>query len=162
MNLRGIISISIQVLLTIVVILYFRNHRHRRSIILGVITILIIFTLGDALPYIVIQEREFQYIEKIHHSTIGLGGFVGIGLYKLLLYFRNSKAQKIQHFIEHQQYTRIGFTIKVSTIVHFCIGIGLVSVLSQLHEIIYFWKLDFPDRGFPWDIHLWNFYSREG
>jgi len=161
-NLRAIISIVIQVLITIVLILHFRYHKQKRSIALGVIFVLVVLTLVDALPYLVIQEREFLYIPKYHHSTGGLLGFLGVGIYKLLLYFKTVKAQKIQHFIEHQKYSIYGYTFQFSNIVYFFIGVGLISVLSQLHEIIYFGTIKFPDRGFPWDIHLWKLFSREG
>ncbi|MBW1936858.1 MAG: hypothetical protein JRI84_15165 [Deltaproteobacteria bacterium] len=155
-NWWAITASLIQIIACIVVIALLRNHKNRKSILYGVLFTIFILTVKDALPYIVICQKVFTYNIRYHHSSCGIIGFILLGIYKISINIFNTRMNKIYHFLEEKEHSLFGIKINILFIL---IGIGLILILTQLHEIIYFKNLKYPDRGFPYDIRLWELWG---
>jgi len=146
------IALGIQIIAIFVTIYSLRNHPEKESIEKGAIFTIIILFLKDALPWISIWQTDFLYTQRPHHSSYGLLVLLLMQVYRKNIEYcmkRWSQASKIKNFIEE-------FKIPYCKCRLFYFGIGIVftSILTQIHEIIYFRTLFFPDRGFPLDIIL--------
>jgi len=132
------IVISILILYPTYLILY---KTDMRSIKIGTIFTFVIFLIFDAFPIIELgwgkKGGALPAPVHIHHSTIGIIGVIFFMVY--LLFLRKCP------FFQYLEKTRIPYIL---------LWISLLFISSQLHEILYFGKLIFPDRGFPIKINI--------
>ena len=131
-----------------------RKHPQSVSMHYGAILTFAILLFKDALPWISIWKTEFTFQPKYHHSILGAICLVLALLYKgaiALYYDKWAFTRFIHHVFEERVWTIGPFKF---VIFYLFLSIAILALETQLHEIIYFQTLKFPDRGFPLDIRL--------
>jgi hypothetical protein len=126
----SIICQIISALITIILTVFFYNSIF---LIFGAIVCLIFLFIFDALPYFSWYKKKFTYKDKYHHST-----YVLITLPVIFIYYF--------YFNQFRYITIFNFNIDVLS---FIIGGCFFAFITQIHELIYFKRLKFPDRGYP-------------
>jgi hypothetical protein len=112
-------------------------------IFFGGILFLIVLLFCDALPYISWYKINYTFKDKYHHSTYAIIIEQLIIFYVISLYYKIPLAIYLDQF---RYFSILNYNIDLMLVI---IGACICAFITQIHEIIYFKRLNFPDRGYP-------------
>lgn len=139
------LAFIIQIIIGIILIFIYKKYLYKKySVLVGTLIVILGFFIKDAFPYVYLGWGKIGgtiilFNTHIHHSFIGICLILFYLAYYLFIPIKYKEKRII---------------FKIDDTANLTLWISLLLVISQLHEIIYFNCLFFPDRSFPIQFSL--------